>query len=51
MLSLESKLDDDLFGGIQDDLNLSSDNCSNAEDVLSPQSFYSESASDNADEP
>ncbi|XP_028133695.1 uncharacterized protein LOC114328909 [Diabrotica virgifera virgifera] len=43
VLSLENNMDDEFFPNFEEDVNLSSDASSNVDEVLSPQSYYSES--------
>ncbi|CAH0562360.1 unnamed protein product [Brassicogethes aeneus] len=43
VLSLENNLDEGFFPNFEDDVNLSSDSSSHMDEVLSPQSLYSES--------
>ncbi|CAH1119369.1 unnamed protein product [Phaedon cochleariae] len=43
VLSLENNMDDVFFSKLEDDINLSSDVSSHLDEVLSPQSYYSES--------
>nr|CAI5823545.1 unnamed protein product [Callosobruchus analis] len=43
VLSLENNMDDGFLSALEDDINLSSDTSSHIDEVLSPQSFYSES--------
>ncbi|VEN58364.1 unnamed protein product [Callosobruchus maculatus] len=43
VLSLENNMEDGFLSALEDDINLSSDTSSHIDEVLSPQSFYSES--------
>lgn len=43
VLSLENNMDDGFLSNLDDDINLSSDASSHMDEVLSPESFYSES--------
>ncbi|CAH2004121.1 unnamed protein product [Acanthoscelides obtectus] len=43
VLSLENNMEDGFLSALEDDINLSSDTSSHMDEVLSPQSFYSES--------
>lgn len=43
ILSLENNMDQDFLSGLEDEIQISSDSNSQIDEVLSPQSFYSES--------
>lgn len=43
VLSLENNMDQDFLSSLEDDVQISSDSSSHTDEVLSPQSFYSES--------